>query len=555
MPAVEQWARSLLAEMETLSVSGDPGPNKRNRVAAVSDKGKKDKGTPPKAEPSARKIDAPPKDACKHWATEAGCRRGRNCAFAHTLDKPGKCWVCGGGHHKSECQAPGGGKGPIPDAKPKGKAIPQAPKDAGPKGGGKTPAAKAQAAASSEASSVLKEATQLLQSLRLSKMQPSMPTSNLLKRMVETNGTRGLIDGGATACLRTAERTELGLPRVPVQLAAGECHLHVNHAGTLLSPKPVAPIVSFSALLRLGYAMKWSDRTCEIVHPQYGKLEVDTSSGCPEVSTEVALDLIKRYEALVGKKQVREGKINKMMHDMASFTKAQLAETIRQEGSDAEAALRLLLSRVFKLLPSECLDQLVVPVQEVQVGTTWNRRTRLRHAKSKGILLHVFCGESRGAFESTASRQGLSHLAVDLKEDLLKQGTYQHLILEAVRGNIKMVAGGPQMTCCISDICACSWWQPSVADRQACRTLDLRLNSQRIQKGGQVKEWTEVFTKHGTCKSIAPMKDLHRFGALRSGMLWKQSMACNSYISIRGPYSMQNESPPRWPLIWLLIHV
>ena len=189
--------------------------------------------------------------------------------------------------------------------------------------------------------------------------------------------------------------------------------------------------------------MKWSERTCEIAHPQYGRLEVDTSSGCPEVSTTVALDLIKRYESLVGRQQVREIKISKMMQDMIGFSKVQLAEIVRKEGSEAEAALRILISNVFPLLPTELLDQLVTPVQEVTSGTTWNRRTRRRHAKSKGILLHVFCGESRGAFESTAERLGLSHLAVDLKEDLLRQSTYQYLMLEAIRGDLKMIVGGP----------------------------------------------------------------------------------------------------------------
>ena len=105
MASVEQWARSLLAEMETLSVSGDPGSSKRNRVASVTGKGNKESSSTPKAE--AKKLEAPTKDACKHWATDNGCCRGRNCNFSHALEKPGKCWVCGGGHQKAECQAPG----------------------------------------------------------------------------------------------------------------------------------------------------------------------------------------------------------------------------------------------------------------------------------------------------------------------------------------------------------------------------------------------------------------------------------------------------------------
>ena len=143
MTSVEQWARSLLAEMETLSVSGDPGPSKRNRVAAVTGRANKEGAPAPKAE--AKKLETPSKDACKHWATAAGCRRGRNCGFSHAMDKPGKCWVCGGPHQKADCQAPGGGKGPAPEPKAKGKCTPPVPKEPSPKGGGKAPAAKAHA--------------------------------------------------------------------------------------------------------------------------------------------------------------------------------------------------------------------------------------------------------------------------------------------------------------------------------------------------------------------------------------------------------------------------
>ena len=80
MNAVEQWARSLLAEMETLSKSGqDSSSKKRTRVAAITGKG--DRHTPPPAKTEAKKADVSSKDLCKHWASESGCKRGRNCGF------------------------------------------------------------------------------------------------------------------------------------------------------------------------------------------------------------------------------------------------------------------------------------------------------------------------------------------------------------------------------------------------------------------------------------------------------------------------------------------
>ena len=442
MQAVEQWARSLLAEMEILAVSGsDPTPPKRTRVAALAGKGKE---TPSPTKPEVRKADAGGKDPCKHWATETGCRRGRNCNFSHALEKPGKCWTCGGNHTKSECHAPGGGK-----AKPKAAAT---PKD-GTKGSGKQPQAKtpSPAASSSEATAALKEATHLLQSLRLARVRADSTSVTQLRRLAEAEGANGLIDGGATACLRTASSEELKLPTIAVQLAAGECQLHINHAGTLLSKSQVAPIVSVAALLKLGYSLTWTNQRCEVSHPIHGQLKVDTSSGCPEVPASIALDLIRDYEALVGKKQVREVKVKKMVEDMSQMDDSAVVSMLRSESTESEAALRVLLSRRLPTVSQEVLEQLVTPIQEACEGHTWNRRARRKHAREQGLLLHVFCGKSRSAFEQLADKHRLAHLAIDTKENLLRQSTYQHLMLQAVRSRVRFIIGGPP--CRTNSVC------------------------------------------------------------------------------------------------------
>ena len=449
MSAVDQWARSLLAEMEILAVSGvEGGSSKRTRVAAVAGKVSKDStsAAPPKAE--AKRTDGTQKDLCRHWATEQGCRRGRNCAFAHTLEKPGKCWVCGGGHQKADCTMPGGGKGPAPEAKSKAKPATPSAKDGGAKGSGKTPGPKGQSA---DTTAALKEATQLLQSLKLARLSHDPDSLDRLKRLTEAEGAKGLIDGGATACLRTASERELSLPTISVQLAAGECELHVNASGTLLSRQCVAPIVSVAALLRLGYSITWSNQECNVSHPVRGKLEVDTSTGCPEVAASTALQLIADYEALIGRNQVRENKIKRIMGDLANAAESHLVALLRSEGSEAEAALRVLIQRRFPQVPLDVLEQLAVPVQEVQGPQTWNRKARRRHAKSAGLLIHMFCGDSRRAFEGVSERNRLSHVAVDVKENLLRQTTYQYLMLEAIRGRIRFLIGGPP--CRTNSVC------------------------------------------------------------------------------------------------------
>ena len=251
--------------------------------------------------------------------------------------------------------------------------------------------------------------------------------------------------------MRTATTAELHMPKIAVQLAAGGCVMHVNSAGTLLSPHPVAPIVSVAALLKLGYSLHWSHLQCNISHPTRGKLEVDTTSGCLEVNADTALELIKDYEALVGRKQTREASVKRMMADLEETEDAGLVKILRSEGSEAEAALRVLLSRRFPAIPPETLEQVVTPLQEVVTDPTWNRKTRRRNARCQGLLVHMFCGASRHAFEKVANQHDLAHVAVDTKENLLRQSTYQYLMLEAVRGRIRLLVGGPP--CRTNSVC------------------------------------------------------------------------------------------------------
>ena len=68
-------------------------------------------------------------------------------------------------------------------------------------------------------------------------------------------GEMGLLDGGATACVRTAKEHErnMNYPTVKVSLALGEGHLMISPEGALLSVERVSPIASYTALRKLGY--------------------------------------------------------------------------------------------------------------------------------------------------------------------------------------------------------------------------------------------------------------------------------------------------------------
>ena len=172
-------------------------------------------------------------------------------------------------------------------------------------------------------------------------------------------GRRGLIDGGATACLRTAEDSERNLPRIPVKLACGSCDLHINDYGTLLSPTPVSPIISVRALLKLGYRIDWNASRCRVYHPKLGELDVDTGTGCPEVDENVALDLIGQYEMYVGHQDIKSARIRCIIEDLRDRGTGELMEIVRKGDTHADAAFS-----VFPDVCPEVCENCVVSLQD-----------------------------------------------------------------------------------------------------------------------------------------------------------------------------------------------
>ena len=87
---------------------------------------------------------------------------------------------------------------------------------------------------------------------------------------------------------------------VLVTLASGEkTRLRMNQAGTMLSRDPeVEPIVPMGILVDdLGCKVEWSHDGVRVIHPTRGLLPVDAkTTGCPQVSRELALQLISEWE-------------------------------------------------------------------------------------------------------------------------------------------------------------------------------------------------------------------------------------------------------------------
>ena len=454
LTAVEQYAKSLTAELEVIAVSREEGSTtKKAKVAAIATspgappKGPGKGGAPPgPGDGGSKKGVSRSKVPCNGWITDSGCRFGKNCQFSHEAERPQKCWVCGGAHQKAECSAPGGGKGPAVDSKAKTRAqalsTPKEKPKSESKAPQKPPSGKSEAAkANADTAAAIKEATQLLQSMRIAKLECAKAITQL-KDLGEGRRKKGLIDGGATACLRTAKSGERDLPTMKVELACGSCTLHINPAGTLLSPHPVTPIVSVSALLELGFRISWTKENCLIQHHTRGQLPVDASSGCPEIDFDVALQLISEYEDYVKDRDVHEARVRCVLMDMSDSSDEELAQSVWRGGVEAAAALRLLASRLFPQVPATVLEQVPPGLGPPIAAGGWNRRMRRRAERSEGVIVHFCDGESKKLFQEVADRCGWMLLHVDTGV-VMSEATYSFLMSLAQKGQIKGVIGSP----------------------------------------------------------------------------------------------------------------
>ena len=106
-----------------------------------------------------------------------------------------------------------------------------------------------------------------------------------------------LVDSGATNALRPASLEELGTcRRIHVDLASGGTELMINECGTLLHNGPRQVILPANYLVQLGFSIVWKKRGCRIRHPKKGVLEVTVVKGCPLISREVGLALLRDVE-------------------------------------------------------------------------------------------------------------------------------------------------------------------------------------------------------------------------------------------------------------------
>ena len=432
--AVEEYARTLLAEFEVLALSGNEGEGAPKRQGVRRMDGSNPSSDPktramldhPKAPPTKPPPSPSPKQQqsakpCNKWLSASACKFGARCTFGHDMEAEalqGRCFYCSSAEHwanscpiklahKAEEKAQAGGSvvekagGKEPKGKGKGyggktgsrvknlgaeetPSVPPPPKVAATAVGSNDPtsalASKAGPTLGPSQAQLVQEATEVLRSLRLKKVTGPGGDSHVVRQVVSCQGF-GLIDSGATSALRQGTRAELesAVP-VEVQLAVGSTTMHVNAQGTLLTPQPVQPILPTAALPRLGCTIQWSDVGLSVRHPTCGLLPVRLNDTSPELPAPLLLRLIGDYEQLVKRevkdRQSRE-RLWKVLSQVASDVvdpQAWLEHHVRAGTLDA-TSLHVWVRAAFPALPERIASRIACEPCCEPERVPFNRRT------------------------------------------------------------------------------------------------------------------------------------------------------------------------------------
>ena len=191
----------------------------------------------------------------------------------------------------------------------------------------------------------------------------------------------------------------------------------------------VEPIVALHELIQLGYRMTY----LKPGHIQVWKgsdkpLELDQSSGCPEVSGALALDLINQVEQAHLRRAQRVASLAKPV----SLSYQEAVASVWDSGDDI---LKWFRSKV-PSIPARLLPDVAVPAT---TKGPWPRRMRRKWLMSDHVIVHLFAGKTRGKFQG----HPWPVIEVDVEEDLHHPHTFGFLLGLAVQGRLAALVGGP----------------------------------------------------------------------------------------------------------------
>ena len=165
-----------------------------------------------------------------------------------------------------------------------------------------------------------------------------------------------------------------------MRLAVGDSDgIRQTSTGILITREPVEPIVALHELIKLGYRMSYlRPGHIQVWKPPHAPLPLDQSSGCPEVTGQLAMDLINQVEQA----HLRHARRVAALAQPIAMSFPEAVSSVWDSGDDL---LRWFLGMV-PSVPARLLPDLAVPA--VTRGP-WPRRMRRRWARSEHVIVHL----------------------------------------------------------------------------------------------------------------------------------------------------------------------
>ena len=257
-----------------------------------------------------------------------------------------------------------------------------------------------------------------------------------LKEICSSEG-KGLIDGGATHCLRYGAPGEFRLAKpVSVKLASGtSTELRMSAVGTLLSrDMKIQPIIPMGLCAdELGCKIVWQAKSCKVLHPILGKLDIEMNRGCPEIDRETCLGLIAELENARGEamlKTVSEARDVPGLQDLRWSSKGDKQFLVD---------LNHWVNAEYEQVPDRVRERRVPFSPHPASSSGLNRHVR-RRLQRGSCLIHLFSGVQKWGHPC-----GTPSLALDIKRgfDLQDDALYFFLLQLAREGKISYIVAGP----------------------------------------------------------------------------------------------------------------
>ena len=244
---------------------------------------------------------------------------------------------------------------------------------------------------------------------------------------INTGVEYGLIDGGATRCLRYGPPGEYkGARPVEVHLASGSTQeLRMSPVGTLLSSDPsIQPILPMGPS-ELKSDIHWVGSTCSIQHPEHGQLQVIVNRNCPEIQASMCLELISEVA------RRRAGAMMSAMREVKDHVVGSRGWKEMPE-KDFLVAIWQWTGDEFSEVPVRIQERITPAKTHVASESGLNRHTR-RKLERGSAFLHLFAGVQRWDHPGQ-----VPSLSIDLERglDLHDDALYWYLLQLARHGDV-----------------------------------------------------------------------------------------------------------------------